>query len=223
MGKLIELKNISKSFGKREILRNINLSVNEGELVTIMGESGAGKSTLLNIMAFFEQASGGEYFFNGTKIHNNFQRNQIRNHNMGFVFQAYNLIPKLTVYENIVLPIYYSMATIKEKENYLRKIPYLIDRFNISKIEKSYVDYISGGEKQRVCLARALATDAKLIISDEPTGNLDRQNADIVLEELKKINTEGKTVIIVTHAQEVENIASKKYFLRNGELVTNEI
>ncbi len=218
MRKIIELEHISKKFEEREVLSDINLSVNEGELVTIMGESGAGKTTLLNILAFFETPTAGKYLFKGIEVEGSYQRNKIRNYNMGFVFQSYNLIPKLTVYENIILPIYYSMASKTQKENYIKRIPYLLERFNIKKIEKSYVDHISGGEKQRVCLARALANDARLIISDEPTGNLDEKNAGIVLEEFKKMNEEGKTVIIVTHDKNVEKIAKKQYCLREGKL-----
>lgn len=219
---MIELKNISKSFGKREILKNINFSVKEGELVSIMGKSGSGKTTLLNILGFFEYPSSGEYYFEEKLIKKEKQMSKIRNANMGFVFQAYNLIPRLTVYENIVLPIFYSMDKKKKKER-LKLAEQLIDKYGLGEIRNSFVENISGGEKQRACMVRALACDAKLIISDEPTGNLDEKNKNNVLEMFKEMNKQGKTIIIVTHDKDVESIATKKYLLQEGELVSNEL
>lgn len=219
---LIKLDKISKSFGDRKILDNISLEIYEGELITIMGKSGAGKTTLLNILGFLENVDKGDYYFDGKLVSAKLS-NVIRNRNIGFVFQAYNLIPKLTVYENIVLPIYYSDINAKEKKRYIDRLPDMMRKYNIEHIKDSYVDYISGGEKQRVCLARALACDAKLIISDEPTGNLDAQNTDIVLEELAKMNKLGKTVIIVTHDEEVEKIATRKLYLGEGKINNHDI
>ena len=214
---MIDLHNICKNFGNRVVLKNINFSVGEGDIVSIMGKSGSGKTTLLNILGFLDAPTSGIYFFNGKPVLNNYQRNLIRNEYMGFVFQSYNLIPKLTVYENIALPIYYSIHSSKIKER-IKNISVLIEQFHLNSIANSKVEYISGGEKQRVCLARALVCDAKLIISDEPTGNLDDVNTRIVLNELKRINSEGKTVIIVTHDKLVENIATKKFLIESGKL-----
>lgn len=217
---LIELRNVTKKFGSRVILDKINLQVQSGDLITIMGKSGAGKTTLLNILGFFETITEGEYLFNGKTVRKN-QTSVIRNRNIGFVFQSYNLISKMTVYENIVLPILYSFSGPKEKKQYLDRIPALLERYGIDTIKNEYVDHISGGEKQRVCLARALSCDAPLIISDEPTGNLDRQNTSVVLEELRKINQGGKTILIVTHDETVQDISSRRLLLQEGKL--NEI
>lgn len=219
---MIELKNISKSFGTREILKNINFCVEKGDLVSIMGKSGSGKTTLLNILGFFEYPTKGEYYFDGKLVKKENQMSRIRNQNMGFVFQAYNLIPRLTVYENIVLPIFYSLDKKKKKER-LKNAEELINRYGLGEIRNSFVENISGGEKQRACMIRALVCDAKLIISDEPAGNLDEKNKSNALEMFKKMNKAGKTVIIVTHDKEVENIATKKYILKEGELIKNEM
>lgn len=214
---MIDLYNICKCFGERIVLENINLSVHEGDMISIMGKSGSGKTTLLNILGFLDTPSSGSYCFNGRPVLKNYNRNLIRNEYMGFVFQSYNLIPKLTVYENIALPIYYSTQSAKIKER-TKNIPLLIERFHLSSIANNNVECISGGEKQRVCLARALVCDAKLIISDEPTGNLDEVNTHIVLNEFKRMNNEGKTVIIVTHDKIVESIATKKFLIESGKL-----
>ena len=219
---IIELRNIKKSFGDRQVLKGIDLKVDEGELITIMGRSGAGKSTLLNILGFFENATEGDYLFDGKPV-KKYQMSMIRNKNIGFVFQTYNLIPKMTVYENIVLPIYYSLTSSKEKAGFIGNIPELLKRYNIEHIRDEYVDHISGGEKQRVCLARALSCDARLLISDEPTGNLDKGNTYVILDELKRLNKGGKTVIIVTHDEEVQDIATRKMLLKEGKLIENAI
>lgn len=218
---MIELKNITKSFGSREVLKNINFSVKEGELVSIMGKSGSGKTTLLNILGFFEYPTSGDYLFEGKKIKRENEMSRIRNKYMGFVFQSYNLIPRLTVYENIILPVYYSVEKKSAKER-IRKADELIEKYGLKEIKNSYVENISGGEKQRACMARAMVCNAGLIISDEPTGNLDESNKYKVLDMFKEMNKNGKTIIIVTHDKEVENIASQKYFLEGGELTKYE-
>lgn len=220
---IIRLKGIQKWFGNRCVLKDINLRIQPGELITIMGESGAGKSTLLNILGFFDDQTMGEYFFKDEPVKKAQQKSELRNLYMGFVFQSYNLIPKLTVYENIALPVYYSANRMRNGRNWLDRIPDLLKQFHIEHIAKSNVEHISGGEKQRVCLARALVCDAEVIISDEPTGNLDRDNADAVLNEFINMNRKGKTVIIVTHDKKVETIATKRYHLENGTLLKYEI
>jgi putative ABC transport system ATP-binding protein len=219
---IIELSHISKKFGDRIVLKDINLNIRYGELVTIMGKSGAGKSTLLNILGFFESSTSGEYRFDG-KLVKKREYNRIRNDHIGFVFQSYNLLPQMTVYENVVLPIYYSQVSASEKRKRISNVNSLLEKYNISHIKDAFVDYISGGEKQRVCLARALSCSPQLIISDEPTGNLDSGNTSIVLDELKAINKKGKTVIIVTHDTEVENIASRKLFLEDGVIKQHDV
>lgn len=219
---LLELRKVTKKFDDRVILNEIDLKVNEGDLITIMGKSGAGKSTLLNILGFFEDISGGTYLFQQKKV-KKYQTSQIRNRNIGFVFQSYNLIPCMTVFENIALPIYYSLVSSKVKNEYIRRIPELLKKYQIEHIKDQYVDLISGGEKQRVCLARALVCDAKLIISDEPTGNLDKNNSSIVLDEFVNLNRDGKTVIVVTHDEDVQRIATRRMILTEGKLFEDEI
>lgn len=214
---MIELKGITKCFGEREVLKNINLIVNEGDLISIMGKSGSGKSTLLNILGFFEKPTSGEYYFEGVKIKNEYRKSEIRNRYMGFVFQSYNLIPKLTVYENIVLPIYYSLDKRNIKQRICR-VDELISKYGLEEIKNIYVENISGGEKQRACMARAMVCDAKLVISDEPTGNLDDKNKYNVLDMFSEMNRCGKTIIIVTHDKEVEEIAGKRFYLEGGKL-----
>lgn len=214
---IIELKHISKSFGDREVLRDVNLSVNNGEMISIMGKSGSGKSTLLNILGYFEKQSKGIYLFNGKKTMTENQKSEIRNRYMGFVFQSYNLIPQLTVYENITLPIFYSIDKKKRKAR-LEVVDELIEKYGLTDIKNSYVENISGGEKQRVCMVRANVCEASLIISDEPTGNLDDKNKQILLDGFKEMNKAGKTIIIVTHDNEVEAVATKKLHLVEGVL-----
>jgi putative ABC transport system ATP-binding protein len=183
-----------------------------------MGKSGSGKSTLLNILGFFEKPSSGEYDFEGKKIYRENQKSRIRNRYMGFVFQSYNLIPRLTVYENITLPIFYSLDKKKTKER-LKFAEELIEKYGLAEIRNSFVENISGGEKQRVCMARAIVCDASIIISDEPTGNLDEKNKENVLKMFKEMNENGKTIIIVTHDNDVEAIARENYYLDKGELL----
>lgn len=217
---IISLENVTKNFGNRKILDNINFSINEGSIVTIMGESGAGKSTLLNILGLLDTPTHGKISVYGNPVTNQYERDLFRNRYFGFVFQSYNLIPRLTVYENIVLPIYYSQ--LHNKIERINEVPHLINRFNLEAIRNEFVDHISGGEKQRVCLARALSCNAPVIISDEPTGNLDYYNKQVVLDEFKKINCEGKTVIIVTHDDVVENIATERFILTDGKVQHHE-
>ena len=213
---IISLENVTKTFGNRTILNNINFSVDECSIVTIMGESGAGKSTLLNILGLLDTPTSGKVTIYDMPVTNRYKRDLFRNRYLGFVFQSYNLIPRLTVYENIVLPIFYSQLPNKKEQ--INKVPNLIRRFNLESIRNSFVDHISGGEKHRVCLARALSCDVPILISDEPTGNLDHYNKQVVLEEFQKMNREGKTIIIVTHDTVVEDIATERFIISNGKV-----
>jgi len=218
---LIQLKGVTKQFGDRVVLDEIDFSVKKGELVTIMGESGAGKTTLLNILGFLETATSGEYLFDGEPVTKQ-KEELLRNRNIGYVFQSYNLIPKMTVYENVLLPIMYSSHSESAKRRFAERIPELLEKYGVSHICNSFVDYISGGEKQRVCLARAVVCEARVIICDEPTGNLDRENARVVLKELQEMHRDGRTVIVVTHDETVQRIADRRFILRGGKLLENE-
>lgn len=215
---IIKLVGVHKSFGDRQILKDVTMEIKNNSFISIMGESGAGKSTLLNILGFLDTPSLGTIYYKGVELKHQHQKDLIRNQDFGFVFQAYNLIPKLTVYENIALPICYTLAKEKEKRELFNKVPQLIQKYGLSEIQNSYVENLSGGEKQRVCLARATSCNAEIIISDEPTGNLDDANAKIVFEELKKMNAEGKTIILVTHNPKFMEYATDKYFIQNGRL-----
>lgn len=214
--RVISLENVTKRFGDRTILDSIHFSVDEGSIVTIMGESGAGKTTLLNILGLLDAPTSGVVKLYDSPVTGQYKRDLFRNRYLGFVFQSYNLIPRLTVYENIVLPIFYSQNS--DKTECIARIPELICRFKLDTIRNHYVDHISGGEKQRVCLARALSCDAPILICDEPTGNLDHCNKSVVLSELERMNREGKTIIIVTHDTVVEEIASERFIIHNGKV-----
>ncbi len=214
---IVELINITKRFGDREVLKGIDLKIYDGDLITIMGKSGSGKSTLLNILGFFETQTEGEYCFYGKAVKNDNEKSELRNKYMGFVFQSYNLISQLTVYENIVLPAYYSIEHRKIKER-VKNVEQLLKKYDLENIRESYVENISGGEKQRVGMARAMVCDAGIIIADEPTGNLDEKNKSAVLNIFKEMNEQGKTIIIVTHDNDVEKIAKTKLYLDGGVL-----
>lgn len=213
---IIELLNVSKIYDTRVVLNNLNLQINKGDLISIMGKSGSGKSTLLNILGFLDSPSSGEYYHENKLIIKQTQKEKIRNTQYSFVFQAYNLIPDLTVYENIRLSTYYSLKFKNSKSNDL--VRSLLAKYNLEHICDSLVQFISGGEKQRVCLARAVASEAEVIFLDEPTGNLDCINTNIVLDQLIKMNNEEKTIVIVTHDYDITSFCKIKYELKEGKL-----
>lgn len=214
----ISLKNIQKSYAGRTVLKDINLNIASNDFITIKGKSGAGKSTLLNIIALFEFADWGRYELDGVnilkkkKIHNH-----IRNEKIGFVFQAYNLLFNMTVKENVLLPIVYSKQKIEQAQTNQRFYE-LVDILDIAHLENEHINHLSGGEKQRVALARGLIMNPKLLIADEPTGNLDKECSKTVIELMKKINSLGTAVLIVTHDENIANYGSKKYYLNEGVL-----
>ena len=214
--RIIELLNVSKLFGTRAVLNNLNFQINEGDLISIMGKSGSGKSTLLNILGFLDSPSKGEYYFENKLIAKQLQKEKIRNTRFSFVFQTYNLISDLTVYENIRLSTYYSLNFKNSKSNDI--VRSLLAKYNLEHISDNMVQFISGGEKQRVSLARAVASEADVIFLDEPTGNLDSINTNIVLDELIKMNNEKKTLVIVTHDYDITSFCKQKYELKEGKL-----
>lgn len=223
---MIQLKNVWKTYKIDEdlsftALKNINLEIKEKEFVSIIGPSGSGKSTLMHIIGLLDQPTKGEVFINGkniSKIKNDNLISQIRNEIIGFVFQQFNLINKLTVLENIILPTVY--ARKKLDFNPQEKALFLIKKFNLDGKENSYPNKLSGGQQQRVAIARALIMDPSFILADEPTGNLDTKNGEIILELLKRLNQEEKkTIIIVTHDPKIAQKTKRIINIKDGEII----
>ena len=217
---MIRLKNISKSYGNQKILDNISLDVKKGEFISIIGPSGAGKTTLLNIVGTIENFSESdktELTLNDIDIHNlnDNEISEFRNKNIGFIFQFHQLLPELNLEENIFLP---SLIGNYSKSEYLKKLKDLAKLLGIEKLLKKYPDSISGGERQRVAVARSLINGPKILLADEPTGNLDSKNEQIIMDLFKKLNKElGLTIILVTHNNDFAKISNKCYTLKDGK------
>ena len=223
MSKVIELKNLQKRYkvGKEKlhVLKSINLTINQGEFVMIMGKSGSGKTTLLNILGFLDKFDDGSYFFeynNVTNLNEN-KRSEFRNTNIGFVFQQFNLVETLNVFQNVELPmIYNSKFSKKERKERVErslKVVGLLDKVKQKPLQ------LSGGQQQRVAIARALVNDPQIIFADEPTGALDSETGIEIMNLLKSLNDSGKTVIMVTHDPDLTNYATKLINLKDGAIV----
>lgn len=216
---ILSIRGLCKSYNNKLVLNNLDLEVEENDYVSIMGQSGAGKTTLLNIIALFENFTNGEYYLSNKLINSKSKYNaKIRLKNFGFIFQSYNLIGKLSVKDNILLPTIYT----DDKKDYENECYRLAKRLKIDVFLDKQVDLLSGGEKQRVAIARALILSPKIIIADEPTGNLDDDNTSIVLDIIDEIN-KNSTVIIVTHNKEVAKRANKQYIIKNGKIINGGI
>ena len=218
---IIDIKQLSKSFtdgkNKLNVLKDINLQVEKGSIVTIKGPSGSGKSTLLSIIGTLDSADSGEFSINGKKIQDELNIDKLRNKSIGFVFQFHNLIAELTLEENVSLPK--MIAKEKIDKNQINK---LFDYFDLKDRMKSFPNDLSGGEKQRVAVMRAIINNPSVIIADEPTGNLDKENVLKMISLFQKLNTEKKlTIIIATHDENVFDIGHKKYQLVDGSLEIN--
>lgn len=196
---IIELNHINKKYGENVIFNDLNFRIPKNTFSAIVGKSGDGKSTLLNILGLLDTSYTGDYFLyaeNVSKICDN-KRAKIRNEHIGFIYQNYNLLDDLNVIDNIYLPFCYSkIKTDKAKKTYIDS---LMDMLNIYHMKKQKIKYLSGGEKQRVAIARALAMEPSLILADEPTGNLDTYNRDIIIEFMKELKLNSKSIIVVTH------------------------
>ena len=220
---MIQIQNLKKSFRTEEVetlaLNSVNLKVEEGEFVAIMGPSGCGKSTLLNIIGMLDNPTEGSYHFNnqevGTLREN--QRTKIRKGNLGFVFQSFNLIDELTVFENVELPLIY--LNMKKSER-TQKVKQVLERMKIAHREKHFPQQLSGGQQQRVAIARAVVTNPKVILADEPTGNLDSKNGIEVMNLLTELNQEGTTIVMVTHSDRDSHYAHRVINLFDGQIVT---
>lgn len=219
---MIQLDNIRKVFRTEEVetiaLGGVTMSVNEGEFVAIMGPSGCGKSTLLNILGLLDNPCEGSYKLAGTEVADLKERDrtQIRKGQVGFVFQSFNLIDELNVEQNVELPLKYVGVPKKERE---QRVEEMLRRMGLSHRAKHYPNQLSGGQQQRVAIARAVITNPKLILADEPTGNLDSKNGYEVMQLLSQLNAEGSTVVMVTHSQRDASFASRVINLFDGHIV----
>jgi putative ABC transport system ATP-binding protein len=220
---MIQIQNLKKSFRTEEVetlaLNNVNLRVQEGEFVAIMGPSGCGKSTLLNIIGMLDNPSSGSYQFAGHEVGHlkENQRTQLRKGNLGFVFQSFNLIDELTVYENVELPLIYLKMNKSERK---QKVMAVLERMKIAHREKHFPQQLSGGQQQRVAISRAVVTNPKLILADEPTGNLDSKNGIEVMNLLTELNQEGTTIVMVTHSDRDSHYAHRIVNLFDGQIAT---
>ena len=220
---MIKTVNLQKVFRTEEVqtlaLTDVNIEVNEGEFVAVMGPSGCGKSTLLNILGLLDNPTGGEYYLNGTEVSkfSEAQRTSLRKGVIGFVFQSFNLIDELNVYENIELPLLYMGVPASERK---QRIEQAMERMAISHRAKHFPQQLSGGQQQRVAIARAVVANPKLILADEPTGNLDSKNGKEVMDLLKELNREGTTIVMVTHSQHDAGFADRIINLFDGQVVT---
>ncbi|MEX0719698.1 MAG: ABC transporter ATP-binding protein [Balneolaceae bacterium] len=213
-------KYIDKRFQRTFILKGINLDVQEGEFVTIMGPSGAGKSTLLNIIGFLDDASEGDFSFLGEPAQHLSEKQKSVYHqsHIGFVFQAYHLIDELTVYENIEMPLLYRKVKSKQRKALVAE---MLDKFNIVAKKNLFPPQLSGGQQQVVGVARAIIGNPKLLLADEPTGNLHSGQSEQIMEIFKKLNDEGVTIIQVTHSEKMAAYGNRIINLKDGVLVEN--
>ncbi|MBB4035016.1 putative ABC transport system ATP-binding protein [Dysgonomonas hofstadii] len=222
---MIKTENLKKVFRTEDVetwaLRDINIEIKEGEFVAIMGPSGCGKSTLLNIFGLLDNPTGGKYILNEKDI-SNFSESQltdVRKGLIGFVFQSFNLIDELTVFENIELPLLYMGLSSAERK---KQVNEAMDRMGITHREKHFPQQLSGGQQQRVAIARAVVANPKLILADEPTGNLDSKNGEEVMNLLTELNNSGTTIVMVTHSQHDADYAARIIRLFDGQIVMEE-
>ena len=222
---MIKTENLSMLFTTEDVqtkaLNEVSLEIKKGEFVAIMGPSGCGKSTLLNILGTLDSSTSGKYFFDGKEIDkmSESQLTSFRKGNIGFVFQNFNLIDELTVYENVELPLVYLNSKKSERK---KKVMEVLERMNIAHRAGHFPQQLSGGQQQRVAIARAVVTDCPLILADEPTGNLDSTNGLEVMELLSELNRQGTTVVIVTHSQRGAKFAHRVIHLLDGRIVSEE-
>lgn len=222
---MIKIQNLSKIFRTEEVetkaLNEVSITINQGEFVTIMGASGCGKSTLLNIVGLLDNVTSGSYQLLNQEINglNENAKSKIRKQNIGFVFQNFNLIDELSVYDNIELPLIYNNVNASERK---KKVEAIAERLAISHRLKHFPQQLSGGQQQRVAVARALINDPKIILADEPTGNLDSKNGNEVMELLTDLHANGATILMVTHSDYDASFSQKTIFMKDGMVLSEK-
>ena len=220
---MIKIENLRKVFRTEEVetvaLNDVSMEVNEGEFIAIMGPSGCGKSTLLNILGLLDNPTAGTYHLAGREVGHltEKERTQARKGNIGFVFQSFNLIEEMNVFENVELPLVYMKINRQERR---KRVEEALRRMNISHRAKHFPNQLSGGQQQRVAIARAVVANPKLILADEPTGNLDSKNGHDVMDLLSELNREGTTIVMVTHSRHDASFAHRIINLFDGQIVT---
>jgi len=223
---MIKITDLEKIYRTEEVetiaLNKLSLEVKEGEFVAVMGPSGCGKSTLLNILGLLDDSDSGSFIFNGVEVShfNERKRADMRKHNIGFVFQSFNLIDELTVYENVELPLIYTGVKSAERKEMVEKV---LDKMKIMHRRNHYPQQLSGGQQQRVAVARAVVNNPKLILADEPTGNLDSANGGEVMELLTDLNEQGTTIIMVTHSEHDAKFSHRIIRMLDGQTVMENI
>lgn len=222
---IIETSNLKKIYRTEEVettaLDMINLNLEEGQFVSVMGPSGCGKSTLLHVLGLIDNPSEGSYRFLGEEVskYSEAKRAVIRKSNLGFVFQSFNLIDELTVYENIELPLIYNKTPSNERKEKVEKV---LEKLDLGHRSRHFPRQLSGGQQQRAAVARAIVNEPNLILADEPTGNLDSKNGHEVMKILSKLNEEGTTILMVTHSEEMANYSGSVIQLLDGKMVTEK-
>jgi putative ABC transport system ATP-binding protein len=223
---MIKITDLQKFYRTEEVetiaLNKLSIDIKEGEFVAIMGPSGCGKSTLLNILGLLDDPDGGSYLFNNIEVadFNERKRADLRKHNIGFVFQSFNLIDELTVYENVELPLIYTGVPSSER---VGRVEAVLEKMQIMHRRNHYPQQLSGGQQQRVAVARAVVNNPKLILADEPTGNLDSSNGNEVMELLTDLNEQGTTIIMVTHSEHDARYSHRIIRLLDGHTVMENI
>jgi len=223
---MIKITDLEKIYRTEEVetiaLNKLSIEVKEGEFVAVMGPSGCGKSTLLNILGLLDDPDSGSFIFNGVEVahFNERKRADMRKHNIGFVFQSFNLIDELTVYENVELPLIYTGVKSAERKAMVEKV---LDKMKIMHRRNHYPQQLSGGQQQRVAVARAVVNNPKLILADEPTGNLDSANGGEVMELLTDLNEQGTTIIMVTHSEHDAKFSHRIIRMLDGQTVMENI
>lgn len=223
---MIKITNLEKYYQTEEVqtiaLNKLSFEVKEGEFAAIMGPSGCGKSTLLNILGLLDDPDGGSFLFNGIEVagYNERKRAQLRKHNIGFVFQSFNLIDELSVFENVELPLIYTGVKTAERKERVHQV---LEKMGIMHRRKHFPQQLSGGQQQRVAVARAVVNNPKLILADEPTGNLDSSNGNEVMDLLTELNEAGTTIIMVTHSEHDAKFSHRIIRMLDGQKVTENL
>lgn len=223
---MIKITDLEKYYRTEEVetiaLNKLSIEVKEGEFVAVMGPSGCGKSTLLNILGLLDDADGGSFVFNGIEVagYNERKRADLRKRNIGFVFQSFNLIDELTVFENVELPLIYNNVKAADRK---KRVEEVLDNLKIMHRRNHYPQQLSGGQQQRVAVARAVVNSPKLILADEPTGNLDSSNGNEVMQLLTELNEKGTTIVMVTHSEHDARYSHRIIRMLDGHSVTENI